>query len=72
MISIQEIDKLTVAEKFELMEQIWASLCNNNPDYESPAWHGEELERRRQKKMSGETKYSDLESVKKRLLELEE
>jgi hypothetical protein len=37
------LDKMTVEEKLEVMELIWADLAKNPNDIPSPAWHGEHL-----------------------------
>jgi putative addiction module component (TIGR02574 family) len=41
------IDRLSVAERLELMEQIWDSLPEQVGPNEVPAWHLAELVRRR-------------------------
>ena len=42
------IDRLSVGERLELIEQIWNSLPDQVRPDELPAWHIEELARRRQ------------------------
>lgn len=41
------IDRLSVAERLELIEQIWDSLPEMMTPPEVPAWHLDELARRR-------------------------
>ena len=41
------IDRLSVRERLELIEQIWDSLPESLSPDEVPAWHLEELARRR-------------------------
>lgn len=41
------IDKLSVSERLELIEQIWASLPEQVGSAEVPEWHLAELARRR-------------------------
>jgi hypothetical protein len=44
-----EIEGMSVAERIEVMEAIWASLLKSDSDIESPDWHQDVLaERRRQ------------------------
>lgn len=41
------IDKLSIAERLELIEKIWDSLPEQVTPAEVPEWHIRELERRR-------------------------
>jgi putative addiction module component (TIGR02574 family) len=41
------IDQLTVQERLELIEQIWDSLPTQVQAEEIPAWHREEITKRR-------------------------
>jgi len=41
------IDRLTVRERLDLIEQIWDSLPEEVTPQEVPAWHVDELARRR-------------------------
>lgn len=41
------IDRMSVRERLELIEQIWDSLPASVEPHEVPEWHLEELERRR-------------------------
>jgi hypothetical protein len=44
-----EIEGMSVTERIEVMEAIWASLLKSDSDMESPDWHQDVLaERRRQ------------------------
>ena len=61
------LDQMTVAEKLEAMEAIWASLCRNPADVTSPAWHEDVLAERRRRLASGETTLSDWTEAKRRL-----
>ena len=41
------IDRLTIAERLELIGQIWDTLPEGEGDLPVPEWHRPELERRR-------------------------
>lgn len=41
------IDRLSVSERLDLIEQIWDSLPEQISPQEVPNWHFEEIERRR-------------------------
>jgi hypothetical protein len=61
------LDKMTVAEKLRAMEAIWADLCRDESQIESPEWHGDVLRERDAKIKSGAEKFVDWEIAKKRL-----
>ena len=56
--------EMTVAEKLELMETIWADLSRDPDEIPSPAWHGEVLRERQRQLDVGEVEYLDWEDVK--------
>jgi hypothetical protein len=64
------LDSMSVAEKLQAMEALWASLCSNPVDVASPEWHGRILEERRKRMASGETTVTDWSDAKKRLQDL--
>jgi hypothetical protein len=47
------LDKMTVAEKLEAMEQLWDDLCRAPEEVPSPAWHAEVLAEREQRLHEG-------------------
>jgi len=61
------LDKMTVAEKLQAMEEIWADLSRNESQIESPAWHGDILRERDAKVKSGRGKFIGWETAKKQL-----
>jgi hypothetical protein len=58
------LSEMTVSEKLQLMEALWADLSRNPDDLESPEWHGEVLEQRERKIAGGEARFSDWEQAK--------
>jgi len=65
--SIEEIEHLSVAERMELMEEIWASCRREIAEPETPEWHREIL-RERLKKLEDEDVASySLEEARTRL-----
>ena len=64
------LDSMSVGEKLEAMEAIWASLCSNPTDVGSPEWHEDILTQRRQRLASGESAVSDWSDAKRRLQDL--
>ena len=64
------LDSMTVAEKVQLLEAIWDNLCHRSTDYQSPQWHRDILEERRQQMAEGKLTVSSWEDAKARLSKL--
>jgi len=64
------LDQMTVAEKLEAMESIWASLCSKPGDFLPPSWHEAILEKRKQRLAFGEATVSDWDDTWRRLVQL--
>jgi hypothetical protein len=58
---------MTVAEKLQIMEELWEDLTRNADAFESPAWHEDVLKEREAKIASGEGKFIDWETAKAEL-----
>jgi hypothetical protein len=58
------LNEMSVEEKLQTMETIWASLSVNPDAIESPAWHADELRIREAQVASGEAKFVDGEKAK--------
>lgn len=65
-----EIEKLSVAEKVELLESVWESLCAHPGDVQSPEWHREVLDERRRRLEDGQATISAWSDAKVRLMQL--
>lgn len=61
------LEHMSVGEKLATMEAIWASLCSNPVDVNSPAWHEKVLADRANRLKSGEASVSDWGEAKRRL-----
>ena len=61
---ILPLNEMSVEEKINAMEAIWANLSANPEAIESPAWHEDELRVREAKVASGESKFVDWEKAK--------
>ena len=59
--------QMTVDEKLELIDQIWADLLEHEVRVPSPAWHGEVLGERERLAASGEAQFHDLAETKQRI-----
>lgn len=58
------LNEMTVAEKLQLMETLWADLSRNPDALESPDWHREVLDDRERRIEAGEAHFSDWEKAK--------
>ena len=61
------ISRLSLAQKLDLMETLWADLTRDETNLESPAWHGTILEDREKALKAGKVTVSDWEQAKKRI-----
>jgi hypothetical protein len=67
MESTLPLDKMTLAEKLRVMEEIWADLSRHESQIKSPDWHGAVLREREAKIKSGKEQFIDWEAAKKQL-----
>jgi hypothetical protein len=65
--TIAEIEKMTLPERLETMELLWASLVRDASSVASPDWHGEVIADRLEKMARGEAVFLTLDEVKRRL-----
>jgi putative addiction module component (TIGR02574 family) len=61
------ISRLSLAQKLDLMETLWADLARDEKKLESPAWHRTVLEDREKALMVGKVTVSDWEQTKRRI-----
>ena len=64
------LESMSVADKLQLMETVWASLCQNPGDVQSPQWHEQVLAERTRRLENGEAAVSPWSDAKARLLKL--
>lgn len=65
-----EVEGLSVAEKVQLLERVWQSLCARPGDVRSPEWHRDILEERRRRLADGRATISAWADAKDRLMQL--
>ncbi len=61
------LSQLSIAEKLNLMEALWADLSRNEKKLKSPAWHETVLKDREEAFIAGKSTASDWEQAKKRI-----
>ena len=67
MIGLAEVERMSVAERLQAMELLWRSLAYHPSQLESPAWHGDILEKRLAKVKAGKGKFLTVSQLKRRL-----
>jgi len=55
---------MTLEEKLQAMEALWADLSRYPDTLESPSWHKDILRERQQRVVSGEANFMDWEQAK--------
>ena len=63
------LDKMTIAEKFSTLEDIWNSLKRTAKDIPAPIWHEDVLKAREMRVQEGSSVYSDWTDAKRRIRE---
>lgn len=63
------LDKMTIAEKFSTLEDIWNSLKRTSKDIPTPIWHEDVLKAREMRVQEGSSVYSDWTDAKRRIRE---
>lgn len=58
------VSRLSLAQKLDLMETLWADLSRDDKKLESPAWHTTILEDREKALKAGKISASDWERAK--------
>ncbi|AHF90142.1 addiction module antitoxin RelB [Opitutaceae bacterium TAV5] len=59
--------EMTLPEKINAMEEIWADISKTEREYSPPDWHGQILEERRRLAQSGEVGFTDWETAKRQI-----
>jgi Putative addiction module component len=63
------LHEMTTQEKLAAMEALWEDLSRTSEVIESPDWHKEILDERRQRVVDGTAQFEDWESAKARIRE---
>ena len=61
------LSRLSVAQKLDLMESLWADLTRDEKKFKSPTWHETILKDREEAYVAGKVTVSDWEQAKKRI-----
>jgi putative addiction module component (TIGR02574 family) len=66
MIEPSEIERMSVRERLQTMEQLWDSL-SLDAELHSPEWHRDVLAERKARAQRGEAKFLTMDQLKSRL-----
>jgi putative addiction module component (TIGR02574 family) len=67
MIEPSQIEKMSVTERLQAMDQLWDSLNRSGDEVPSPDWHQDVLADRKARVQSGEAKFLTLAELRSRL-----
>ena len=64
-----QLQEISLSDKLQTMEAIWADLSNRDSGYTPPNWHNEILKERQKRIDSGDIGFTDWEIAKKEIRE---
>ncbi len=64
-----QLDKMSTAEKLQVMEEVWADLHNSPDEVPSPSWHGDVMAAREKRVSEGRSHFGDWGEAKARIRE---
>lgn len=67
MIDSTLIERMSVTERLQAMDQLWDSLTRSSGEIPSPDWHQDVLVERKAKAQRGEAKFLTLDQLRSRL-----
>lgn len=67
MLESSQIDKMSVVERLQAIEQLWEALSREAGDVVSPHWHRDVLADRKTRAERGEAKFLTLAQLRTRL-----
>ena len=67
MFEAAQIERMSVAERLQVMERIWDALYRDRVEVASPEWHRDVLADRKASGQSGEAKFLTLDQLRTRL-----
>ncbi len=67
MLSLDQIEKMSTAERLQAMEQLWDAVRRQAVEVPSPDWHRDVLAKRRTRAEQGEARFLTLDQLRTRL-----
>ena len=65
---LEELEKLSVAERLQIVEDLWDGIARSNADIPVPQWQKAELERRKQNYLKDPQSLQTWDAVKREIL----
>jgi len=62
--NINDVKKMSRAERLQVMEALWDSLLHENQEIDAPEWHEEVLEERKKTIADGSATFVSLSELK--------
>jgi len=63
--NINDVKKMSKAERLQAMERLWDSLLYENGEIETPEWHAKVLTERKKRIENGSAEFISLSDLKK-------
>lgn len=67
MIELSQIEKMSVTERLQVMDQLWDSLNRSGNEIPSPDWHQDVLADRKARAQRGDAKFLTIDQLRSRL-----
>ena len=67
MIESSQIEKMSVTERLQAIDQLWDSLTRDSDEIPLPDWHQDVLADRKARAQRGEAKFLTLDQLRSRL-----
>jgi hypothetical protein len=64
---VLRLDKMTLRDKLQALEEIWDDLCHSARTIPSPAWHADVLRAREKRVQQGASRFTDWALAKRRI-----
>ncbi|NLB69466.1 MAG: addiction module protein [Lentisphaerae bacterium] len=70
MLTVEEIDQMSLVQKLQVMESLWESITHHEEEYLSPAWHEQVLKETETSFANGQEVAVDWKKAKQELRKL--
>ena len=67
MVESSELERMSVTERLQAMDQLWDSLARDGDEIPSPDWHQDVLADRKARAQQGEAKFLTLAQLRSRI-----
>ena len=67
MLETAQIERMSITERLQVMEQLWDAICRDAEEMTSPEWHRDVLADRKARAECGEAKFLTLDQLRARL-----